>query len=210
FIADDRFMLTLDTYLDGRSGYFFEVNPAGGMADGTLGGGGPGGGGGGGGPGGGGPGGGGPGGGRGAAGGRGGLCAGCHFGPGSPNKAWDGIWTAAASRDELGWSAEIEIPFRTLNFDPELTRWGINFQRTIRGKNEETRWNGFARNQAVWQMTQAGAVTGIEGIGQGLGLDVRPYFLGRASAAPPVRSGSTYVGDVGADVSYNITPNLRA
>jgi hypothetical protein len=46
--TDDRFMWILDTFLDGRTGYYFEVNPAGLMGDGLLGGGGWGGGGGGG------------------------------------------------------------------------------------------------------------------------------------------------------------------
>jgi len=36
FGADDRFMWTLDTFLDGRSGYFFEINPSGGMGDGLI------------------------------------------------------------------------------------------------------------------------------------------------------------------------------
>ena len=36
--ADDRLQFILDTFLDGRTGYFFEVNPAGLMGDGILGG----------------------------------------------------------------------------------------------------------------------------------------------------------------------------
>ena len=35
--ADDRFMWTIDTFLDGRSGYFFEMNPSGLMGDSTFG-----------------------------------------------------------------------------------------------------------------------------------------------------------------------------
>jgi len=31
--ADDRFMWVLDTYLDARSGYYFEINPSGLMVD---------------------------------------------------------------------------------------------------------------------------------------------------------------------------------
>ena len=36
FEADDRFMWSIDPYLDGRTGYFFEINPAGAMGDGLL------------------------------------------------------------------------------------------------------------------------------------------------------------------------------
>ncbi|MEQ1855761.1 MAG: hypothetical protein ABL963_04770, partial [Longimicrobiales bacterium] len=42
--TDDRFMWILDTFRDGRTGYFFEINAAGLMGDGILGGGGGGGG----------------------------------------------------------------------------------------------------------------------------------------------------------------------
>ena len=34
--ADDRFMWTLDPFYDQRSGYDFEINPAGAMADAQL------------------------------------------------------------------------------------------------------------------------------------------------------------------------------
>ena len=35
--SDDRFMWTIDTFLDARSGYFFEMNPSGLMADSLVG-----------------------------------------------------------------------------------------------------------------------------------------------------------------------------
>ena len=38
--SDDRFMWILDTFRDGRTGYFFEINAAGLMGDGLMGGGG--------------------------------------------------------------------------------------------------------------------------------------------------------------------------
>jgi hypothetical protein len=36
FGADDRFMWTIDSFLDGRSGYYFEINPSGAMGDGLI------------------------------------------------------------------------------------------------------------------------------------------------------------------------------
>jgi hypothetical protein len=47
------------------------------------------------------------------------------------------------ARSEIGWTLEIEIPFSTLNFDPNAEAWGINFQRTVRRKNEESLWSGW-------------------------------------------------------------------
>ena len=34
--SDDRFMWSIDTYLDGRTGYYFETNPVGALGDGLI------------------------------------------------------------------------------------------------------------------------------------------------------------------------------
>jgi hypothetical protein len=163
--SDDRFMWTIDTFLDERSGYFFEMNPAGLMAD-------------------------------------------ALFNVNGQNRQWDGIWNARVIHDDLGWTIEIEIPFRTLNFDPDNDTWGINFQRTVRRKNEDSVWMGWARNQGLRQMTNAGRVTGIDDVTQGNGLDIKPYALGTTSQTG---DGPT-VGDAnaGVDLFYNPTPGMRA
>lgn len=175
FGADDRFMWGIDTYLDGRTGYFFEINPSGAMGDGIVTG--PGGG---------------------------------PFG-GQMNKSWDGIWIARVRRTDRGWSAEIEIPFRTINFDPKATAWGINFQRTVRRKNEESLWSGWMRNEGLLRMSNAGRLTGVRDVSQGLGVDFKPYGLGGVGNAPgrgePATTGD---GNAGADVFYSLTPKLRA
>ena len=183
--ADDRFMWTLDPFLNQQSGYFFEMNPSGLMADALMGPGGPGGGG---------PGGGGPGGG------------------GGGGREWDGIWNARVLRSEIGWVIEIDIPFRTLAFDPNAPAWGINFQRTVRRKNEELLWTGYQRNQGLRRMANAGLLVGLTGITQGLGLEVKPYLAGTMGDAPGrtpavARQQTT---DLGGEVTYNITPSLRA
>jgi hypothetical protein len=179
FDADDRFMWTIDTFLDGRTGYFFEINPAGAMGDGLV---------------------------DPAAdpGWNNDLGAGI-------NRSWDGIWLARVRRTTTGWTAEVEIPFRTVNFDPNADAWGINFQRTIRRKNEDVLWSGHARNQGLARMNNAGRVEGISGISQGLGLDLKPYVVGNVSSAPGRgRPDALSTGDVGIDAFYNLTPALRA
>jgi hypothetical protein len=177
FDADDSFRWTLDTFRDGRTGYFFEINPSGAMGDGLIG---------------------------------VNLQFGNDFGAGI-NQSWDGIWLARVRRSEIGWTAEIEIPFRTLNFDPNASAWGINFQRTVRRKNEDSLWTGYARNQGLARMSNAGQLEGLGRISQGIGLDVKPYLVGNVSSAPGRgRPGALSTGDVGFDAFYNVTPALRA
>jgi hypothetical protein len=167
--TDDRFMWILDTFRDGRTGYFFEINPAGLMGDGLLGSG--------------------------------------HFGV---NKSWDGVWEARTARLDDGWSAEIRIPFATLNFDPVDDVWGINFQRTIRRLNEEIRWSGPRRNQSLTDPVHAGRLTGIQGVSQGLGLEVTPYAVQNWRTTVAADDPTSFPGDAGFDVGYSITPSLRA
>jgi hypothetical protein len=126
------------------------------------------------------------------------------------NRQWDGIWTGKAQRSDIGWTLEIEIPFSTLNFDPNAEAWGVNFQRTVRRKNEESVWSGWLRNQGLNRLSNAGLLVGLEDITEARGLDVKPYLLG-TSAAAPGRGSSRNVNDVdvGADVFYNPTPGVR-
>src|SRR5678810_1105265 len=106
----------------------------------------------------------------------------------------------------MGWTAEIEIPLHTINFNPNTPAWGINFQRTIRRKVEETLWTGWARNQGLTYMPAAGRLQGLEALHQGLGLDVMPYVVGNTSAAPGRgAAASVQTGTVGGDVAYNLT-----
>jgi hypothetical protein len=128
------------------------------------------------------------------------------------NRAWDGIWDASVKKNNEGWVAEIKIPFRTLDFNPDNLNWGINFQRTVRRKNEEILWSGWRRNQSLLRPQDAGTLTGLENISQGIGLEIQPYV-----SASPVRSwnlNGERRDDVdlnaGFDVSYSITPSLRS
>lgn len=181
FASDDRFIVTLDTFLDGRTGYIFQTNPLGALSDGLI-----------------------------SASSDSNDDSQREFGA-AVNRSWDGIWTVRVRRDDQGWSVEMELPFRTLNFDPGLAGWGVNFQRTIRRKAEESVWSGYLRNEGVAHMPSAGRLQGLTGISQGLGLDVKPYVLGNVFSAPGRgRDDHVATGDIGVDLFYNLTSGLRA
>jgi hypothetical protein len=141
-----------------------------------------------------------------------GLMADSQMGPTGPvNREWDGIWDSYTRRSEIGWTIEIRIPFRTLSFDPNAPGWGINFQRTVRRKNEESLWMGWAYNQGLFRIQNTGLLLGIRDVEQGLGLDLRPYVT-MIGASAPGRGQGDLDGDpdVGLDVYYSPTPTLRA
>ena len=147
-----------------------------------------------------------------------GIAVGSAAGGGGTNKAWDGIWEVRTRMRPDGWSAEIRIPFRTLNFDPNLDEWGINFQRTIRRKNEEILWRGYRRREGLRNPVYAGRLTGLTGLSQGLGLEARPstiaslrnFLTDSDPAAIPRDMTTQWPRDLSLDVNYSVTSSLRA
>ncbi len=53
---------------------------------------------------------------------------------------WKGDWRGAANRTEYGWSAEFAIPFDTLNYNSNETRFGVNFVRYQNRTKEYSYW----------------------------------------------------------------------
>ena len=119
------------------------------------------------------------------------------------SREWDGIWDAAARITDDGWVAEIAIPFKTLRFKPGQTTWGFNVERSVKRLNERDRWASPRREVWLTNLSMAGRLSGLAGIEQGRGLDLRPY----ASAGGVNGDGQW---DVGLDIVKNITPSLNA
>jgi hypothetical protein len=122
------------------------------------------------------------------------------------NWDWQGIWHAAASLHELGWTAEIEIPFKTLSFDPANETWSINFNRKIGRRNEEIGWVSYNR---VQNPANSGRMKGLTGLEQGLGLDVVPG-LSVSDTADFVADNSDTDFEPSLDIFYKPTPALTA
>lgn len=128
----DSFQIIIDTYLDKQNGFLFGTNPAGLEYDGQVTN-------------------------EGQGGGRfgGGVVrrSGSQQQRGSGggfNVNWDGVWQVSAEISELGWTAEIAIPFRTLRYPSGAVQtWGLNFQRNIRSRNEQSYWTSACRNIRV-------------------------------------------------------------
>jgi hypothetical protein len=98
---------------------------------------------------------------------------------------WDGIWDLKTRvvrdgpPDQTGWFAEVAIPFKTLNFAPDLDTWGFNVGRVIRHARETVRWQGINRASGVRNVGAAGTIAGLGGLQQGYGLTVVPSFASR-------------------------------
>ncbi len=130
------------------------------------------------------------------------------------NSDWRGVWHVAARRTNEGWSAEFEIPFRTLRYPsgPGVAPWGFNAFRVIRRKNEETLWSSWSRdNEGFHRVSRAGHLEGLTDLPRpGLNLEVKPYVLTGGTQELNEVGDKDADGrlDGGVDAKYQVLPGL--
>lgn len=124
------------------------------------------------------------------------------------NKSWNGLWVGKSKITEEGWEAEVAIPFKSIGFDKNSDRWGLRINRYITKKREFGSWPNGNLNSNNFQVSDAGIIEGFEGISQGIGLDISPYFI---TGFDTKRENKTkYKINGGTDISYQVTPSLKA
>ncbi|MGI9272997.1 MAG: DUF5916 domain-containing protein [Woeseiaceae bacterium] len=117
---------------------------------------------------------------------------------------WNGIWQAASTIDDEGWSAEIAIPFKSLSF-VEGQDWGFNVSRAIAREQVELGW--VSRNRQT-NASIVGTLTGLNGLSQGVGLDIVPSVS--ATNRRDFDAGSNESNfEPSLDLFYRITPSLN-
>jgi len=122
------------------------------------------------------------------------------------NWNWRGIWHGETRITDDGWVAEIEIPFKTLSFDPDNDVWGLNVSRFIGRKGEHISW---VSNNRATNPSSFGEVGGMSGAQKGTGLDVVPSARMRESK--DFTTGTTEDSfEPAIDVFYKVTPSLTA
>ena len=182
----DSFRIILDTYHDGLNGFVFGTNPAGVEYDGQLTNEGQG---------------------SGGGAGRPGGSQQQRGSGGGFNLNWDGVWQVETRISDIGWTAEIAIPFRTLRYPPSDDQtWGMNFQRNIRVRNEQDYWSPLPRQFNLNRISLAGELDGLI-VPPQRNLLFTPYALGEALHRSSDGSNLS-TGEVGADFKYSVTPSL--
>jgi hypothetical protein len=123
------------------------------------------------------------------------------------NENWDGLWQVRARVTDDGWYAEIAIPFRTLRFSGASSQtWGVNFQRRVRRRNEDSFWAPLPRIYDLTRVSLAGTLEGLEGVRPGNDLRVKPYVLGSSGTSRVAAIGTD--AEAGVDVKFGVTSGL--
>jgi hypothetical protein len=127
--------------------------------------------------------------------------------------SWDGVWEGKVSRDSLGWTAELRIPYSQLRFvKQEQYVWGINFRRDIARRNEFDFIVYTPKNGSGF-VSRFPDLVGIERIAPPRRLEVMPYVTTRAAFTPhavgdPFNDGSQLTPGMGVDARIGLGSNL--
>ena len=123
-------------------------------------------------------------------------------------RSWNGIWNAKTTRTNESWDIEFVIPFKTISFDGKSDHFGLLMNRFITKKREWGTWPVGNVNSNQFQISDAGIMEGLEGITQGIGLDVSPYLLTGLDARRD--EDTKYKLNAGGEIYYQVTPSLKA
>ncbi|MFO7979575.1 MAG: DUF5916 domain-containing protein, partial [Candidatus Aminicenantes bacterium] len=169
--GDDQITIYLDTFMDKKRAFTFQVNPCGVQSDGVY----------------------------------------NEFQRRRPgggfekiDKTWDTFFLSNARIDELGYTIEMQIPFKSLRFPDSASQiWGFQIQREIQRKNEEIYWAPRSRDVNGF-LNQAGTLR-IEGkLETGKNLELMPVVTGRKTDEKGLNPKP------GINLKYGITSDLTA
>ena len=130
-----------------------------------------------------------------------------HLATGRAAKSeWIGLWKAAAQIVEDGWIVEMEIPWQILDYPDtiEPVRMGINFDRFQQRTGERSWWcnlgvQEFRENDGHW--------IDVLPPPRKRELKFLPYLVGGLSETE--MDEREYTARAGADLRYEVTPQLR-
>lgn len=137
------------------------------------------------------------------------------------NFDWNVVWDSRVGRFDGGWTVEMEIPFRSLRYEPgQAQTWGVQLRRIIRRVNEASYMTevpisaarGNSLVSGMWRISEAGTLENVQVPAQRFNLQIKPYGLGNVTtnreAIPRINNEAET--ELGVDVKFGITNNLTA
>jgi len=115
--------------------------------------------------------------------------------------SWDAPWSVRARTTDIGWEAELAIPFSSVRYEPGRERtWGLNFVRGRRRSFEVSHWAGPV--DEGYQVSTAGELHGLDLPRQPRRLEGIAYGLSR------FQEEQDPFWDAGLDLRWALTPGV--
>jgi hypothetical protein len=121
--------------------------------------------------------------------------------------SWDGVWFSAAETYPWGYVVEMEIPYRSIQYDRNLDEWGLDFDRWIPVKTEDIYWSPYEEAEGL-RVSRFGRLRfeGFRPEVRGLNFEIYPVGLLKAEY---LRDGVYDISPTaGLDLFYNPSPSL--
>ena len=178
----DSFSFIIDTFKDYQTGYLFGTNAAGVEFDAQITGGGEG----------------------------GSISRRFSIGSGGGfNVNWDAVWEVKTAKGDFGWSAEFAIPFKSLRYKEDQDQsWGINFERVIARKKEESHWAPIPRQFTMTRLVSAGTINNVN-VPISRNIKIMPYVLGQNNKVKDNEITQSNKSDFGLDAKVSIGSSMN-
>ncbi|MBM4170495.1 MAG: carbohydrate binding family 9 domain-containing protein [Ignavibacteria bacterium] len=121
--------------------------------------------------------------------------------------SWDGIWFSDSKIYDWGYVVEMEIPYKSIQYNENLDYWGMDIDRWIPQSKEDLYWCSYEQNEGQ-RISKFGKLVfeNFKPTIKGLNLEFYPTALGKV----------TYIGNskykvdpnTGLDIFYNPSPQL--
>lgn len=121
--------------------------------------------------------------------------------------SWDGVWFATSKVYDWGYIVEMEIPYRSIQYNEQLSEWGLDFDRWIPAATEDIYWCNYEENEGQ-RISKFGKMVfdNFKPSVKGLNLEIYPVGIAKA----------TYLHDnkykvdpnAGIDIFYNPSQKL--
>lgn len=121
--------------------------------------------------------------------------------------SWDGIWFSEAKIYDWGYVVEVEIPYKSIQYDENLSSWGFDVDRWIQAENQDIYLCSYDEAQGQ-RISKFGAVqfTDFRPSLKGLSLEMYPVAISKASYLYDNKYKFEPSG--GFDLFYNPSPQI--
>ena len=121
---------------------------------------------------------------------------------------WDGIWFSDAKIYNWGFVIEMEIPYKSIQYDGNLPYWGLDFDRYRAVNNEDLYWCSYVENEGQ-RISKFGKLVFDDFKPTSKGLNLEIYPVGLSKVEYNTESGKyKFSPTVGLDLFYNPSPKL--
>lgn len=121
--------------------------------------------------------------------------------------SWDGVWFSGAKIYDWGFVVEMEIPYRSIQYDEELTEWGLDIDRWIPTRTEDIYWCPYEDSEGQ-RISKFGRLVfeNFRPSVKGLNLEIYPVAIAKTEYLGD--SDYDFEPNAGIDIFYNPSQRL--